>query len=265
MPRKDTGFPTDPAMRERQRTLLVGHFTALLDESQADAKLAFWGGSTSEVENIVDRFLALWPNRPIQDNTGGSGFNDSLSLFLLATLSKAEQVIESGTHRGHSAWLLREALPEAEIDSFDLNHSNLVHRAADVRFHEQDWTEAEIAASPSSLIFFDDHMNHGRRILEAHARGFRHLILDDNMPAHALFATGTPPVPTLDMILDTSLSPDQRFTWKRNGKQYEGVLDGKTVEQVRPLIAASAVLPDLADITLYGPQSRMTAVSLKSG
>jgi len=258
MPRKDTGFPTDPAMIRRQRDLLVAHF-----EAQFAGPLAFWA-PVDGVAAAVDAFLALWPARPIADNRGGSGFNDSISIFVLARLSGAARVIESGTHRGHSAWLFRQALPEAEIDSFDVNHGNLEIRAEGVRFHEADWNSADIRGDGDSLVFFDDHMSHARRLLEARARGFGRVLLDDNVPAHALFATGTPPVPTLDMIFDTTLEPGQRFTWRRNDKPFEAVLDGDLVRRARAAVDRHAVLPDLADTTLYGPQSRLSAVILKT-
>ncbi|MCR9256677.1 MAG: hypothetical protein NXI16_11340 [Alphaproteobacteria bacterium] len=258
MPRKDTGFPTDPAMIRRQRDLLAGHFQTLFA-----GPLAFWGPA-GQAADAVDAFLAVWPNRPIPDNTGGSGFNDSLSIFVLARLSGARRVIESGTHRGHSAWLFRQALPGAMIDSFDVNHGNLQYRAEGVRFHERDWNAADLTGDADSLVFFDDHMSHARRLIEARERGFTRILLDDNVPAHALFATGTPPFPTLEMIVDDGLKDGQRFTWQRNGKPFEATLDGDLVRRAREILDRYAVLPDLADVTLYGPQSRLTAVTLKS-
>lgn len=76
--------------------------------------------AASRARQAVADFFALYPRRPVLDNSGGSGFNDSLWLFALARALRPELIVESGTHRGHSAWLFRQACPEAEIHSFDI-------------------------------------------------------------------------------------------------------------------------------------------------
>ena len=72
-------------------------------------------------------------------------------------------------------------------------------------YHEYDWMNATITAHGNTLCYFDDHINHAQRVIEAHARGFRTLLFDDDFPAYHLHATGHPPLPTIAMIYDETL------------------------------------------------------------
>ena len=212
----------------------------------------------------LDDFDAIYDRRPVADNRGGSGYNDSLWLWLMARLISPALLIESGTHQGHSAWLFRQACPEAEIHSFDISWDRLVHREPTVSYHKEDWSGAAPAAVPgqTSLVFLDDHISHARRILEAQARGHRLLLLDDDFPAHHLHATGGPPLPTLSMILDESLEDGQEIVWTRNGKRYGFTFRRSMTESARDQIEGHLTLPDLAPATRQPPGSGMALVKL---
>ncbi len=71
----------------------------------------------------------------------------------------------------------------------------------------------------SALAFFDCHVNQARRVREAYERGFRWLIFDDNAPADRLYGYGLPGLPTIDMVLDTTLIDGDvlGWTWRRAG------------------------------------------------
>ena len=255
----------DPAMistAEQHRLIetiskVVGDSLAkVLPCSSREAKN--WGAEA------VAAFFALYPRRPLSDNRGGSGFNDSLWLFAMARAIAPRLIIESGTHKGHSAWLFRKACPDAMVHSFDIAPERLSYREPGVTYHSHDWSETDLGkVDPArSLIFFDDHISHAARIREAHARGFRLLLLDDNFPAHNLYATGGPPVPTLAMITDPDLAFDSDITWFRKGKTYSYRYSADDVGDARQLIADWMVLPDLAPLTRFPPGSALTFVRL---
>jgi len=112
------------------------------------------------------------------------------------------------------------------------------------------------------LIFFDDHISHVQRLREAHDRGFRCALFDDNFPAHQLYATGGPPVPTLAMLFDSDLQPGTEVCWTRNGKAYSYVYDGADMATARGLVRHMAPLPDLAALSRHSLGSGLTLVQL---
>jgi hypothetical protein len=222
-------------------------------------------GAADRAAVAVDEFLALYPDRPVTDNKGGSGFNDSLWIFVVARCLQPRLIVESGVFKGHTTWLLRQARPEAEIHCFDIDLTGrLVYRDRDAVLHECDWIEAPFPKvdGQSSLAFFDDHINQAKRIREAHERGFRHLLFDDNFPVYSLYATGGPPLPTLDMILDHELRPGTEVCWTRKGKDYTYTYREEDVGPARELIERCHVLPDLSPLTRYSAGSGLTVVKL---
>jgi hypothetical protein len=262
---REIGFREPPRMVSAEAVeRLAARLCALVEGYAAahpDAAIASHGGRAGEA---VREFLAIYPDRPVPDNKGGNHFNGSLWIFVITRLLSPRLIIESGVFRGHTTWLLRQASPAAEIHSFDVDFGNLVHRDADAVLHECDWSEIELPAADGaeSLAFFDDHISHARRIGEAYDRGFRRLLFDDNFSADTLYAVGTPPVPTVDMLLDDGLEAGTELAWLRNGKRYTYRYDDADADRARRLIAYSAVLPDAAPITRYPPGSRLTEVRL---
>ena len=249
-----------PALVARREALLC----ALVEGYAAAHPDAEVASSITRAGAAVREFLAIYPDRPVPDNKGGNHFNGSLWIFVITRLLAPRLIVESGVFRGHTTWLLRQAAPAAEIHSFDVDLSNLVYRDADAVLHERDWSEVELAPADGarSLAFFDDHISHARRIVEAHDRGFRRLLFDDNFSADTLYAVGTPPVPTVDMLLDRELAPGTELSWLRDGKRHTYRYDDADAGRARRLIAHSAVLPDPAPITRYPPASRLTEVRL---
>jgi hypothetical protein len=259
--REDRADLVSPALRAKLGMRLAQALTpalaAILDRVPGDL--------AEPVAVAVADFQALYPMRPIQANKGGMQFNDSLCLYLVARLLGPAFVLESGSFQGHSAWLLRQALPRARIVSCDIDHGQLRYRAAGVEFHEADWTAlAAPTVDPArALAWFDDHIDHCRRLAEAQARGFRHVLLDDNFPAENLYATGGPPIPTLAMALDPDLADGQELVWRRRGKTYRYRFEKSHTLQAADRIEKLVALPDLTAITRYNPPSGMTYVRLK--
>src|SRR5690606_2319642 len=109
-------------------------------------------------------------------------------IYTAARLLMPALIVECGVYKGQTTWFLRRAAPRAEIVAFDLDLEQRAWRDDAVRYHAADWTEVPVhAVQPArSLAFFDDHVSHARRIREAYARGFRTLLLGDDLAAEAL-------------------------------------------------------------------------------
>ncbi len=220
--------------------------------------------ASQRAAEAVEIFFDLYDRRPVRDNAGGSRFNDSLWIFVVARVFQPRLIVESGVLRGHSMWLLRQACPDAEIHGFDVDLNPLVYRDPAAVLHEADWSDVPfpLVDGRHALAFFDDHVDHARRIREAHGRGFRTLLLDDNFPVFNLYATGVPPVPSLAMVMDPALPLDEEIRWLRNGKVRSARIDGAAVRQARSLVERHYLLPDLAPVTRYNPGSGLTVVKL---
>ncbi|MGO1117571.1 hypothetical protein ACTL6U_02635 [Rhodovibrionaceae bacterium A322] len=221
----------------------------------------------SDLTKIIADFFPIYKNRPIQNNKGGGLINDSLCLYVSARLIAPEFILESGSYQGHSAWLLRQACPTARIMSCDIDHSQLLYRTDGVIYHEGDWTTLSLPDfdPATALVWFDCHIDHGRRLLEASERGFRQALFDDNFPVTNLYATGGIPVPTIDMILDDQLEDGCEVVWSRRGKSYRYRHDLSHAQAARAVILDSVKLPDLTQLTRYSPPSGMTYLRLRQG
>ena len=254
------------AVSEAQRLALVRALAAALEPFLAGpaAKLLA-PGDGPRLERLIAEFIALFAGRPVRDNAGGAGFNSSLCLFLTARLLQPQAIVDSGTFQGHSAWLFRRACPGAVIHSFDIEHDNLIRREADIRYHLGDWSTVALPdVQPArALACFDDHVSHARRLREAQARGFRLLILDDNLPAHALHATGDPPAPTLAMLFDERLQAGDEIAWVRRGRAHRLRLAAEDLA-ARDLVERWAPFPDLGPVSRYSPNAGLALVRLKA-
>ncbi len=226
---------------------------------------AFLGVDVDGIDALVDDFFATYPERPVQDNEGGTKFADSFWLYVLTRLIKPDFIVESGVHRGHSTWLMHTARAIATMHCFDVSFRSVVWRDAKAAYYENDWMETLLSAPPvgTAMCYFDDHISHAKRIVEAHKRGFRTLLFDDDFPAHHLHATGHPPLPTLAMIADGALLDGETITWTRHGKEKSWTVDLAEHEAARTLIAHYAKTPDLGPLLRMRPQSGIAVVRLK--
>ena len=225
---------------------------------------AGWDITAERIDGLVRTYDDLVRNSPLTENKGGSTWNDAIWLYCVAALMQPEQIVESGTWKGFSAWLLRQACPGAAIDTFDIEHTYLRHREPDVNYHCCDWQIKRVqAAGPRSLCFFDDHVSHAQRIVEAYERGFRTLIVDDNYSVVSLYMTGVPPIPSVEMLVNDDLEAGQELQWLRNGKRKRFQIKATDLEPARSLIQHYLPFPELGEINRRGLHSGMALVTLK--
>ena len=130
-------------------------------------------------------------------NFGGNGMYHSLALWFLVRTLQPSAVIESGVFKGATSWLIQRAStswsspftlvqldPSPAPASPTLTNSSerrliQLRGSSFVDFAQVDWRRLGIAPE-SSLILFDDHQDQMVRLEEAQARGFSHLVFDDN-------------------------------------------------------------------------------------
>lgn len=254
----------DGSVGTRQRARLAAGICGEIAGWLADNPW-FPAGGTRGAGPLVRAFLRTYDDRPIIDNAGGSRFNSSAWLYVLTRLLAPRLVVESGTHRGHSAWLFSRAARSARVVTFDISHEALADRTPGIDYRLGDWSTSDVRVRDPGhdFVFFDDHVDQERRVREAWERGFRWLIFDDNLPAQALFATGRPPAATISMIYDPTLRDGETLTWTRHGRPRTFRFDRESADAARRLIAEWSILPDLRRVTGFRPQLGLTVVRLR--
>ncbi|CAJ1955270.1 unnamed protein product [Sphenostylis stenocarpa] len=165
----------------------------------------------------LEEFVPIYETRPIKNNMYGMGFDHSFGLWFIAHWLKPDLMIESGAFKGHSTWVLRQAMPDTPIISLSPRHpekylkkgpayvdGNCTYYAGKdfVDFGSVDWPNVMkkhgILDLSRVLIFFDDHQNELKRIEQALKAGFQHLVFEDN------YDTGTGDHYSLRQICDQS-------------------------------------------------------------
>ena len=215
----------------------------------------------------AEGFYNSYVSSPFRDADGGSRFNNLLWLFLISKIMRPSLVVDSGTFKGASAWALKMGAGDAQVHSFDPNMSNRILRDERIQFHESDWTAFDYGeVDPElSLCYFDDHLDQVRRLVEAHDRGFKYLIFDDdlnvsNMPrmvrsGHSL--------PKLQFIYDDSLVHGQEINWLSVGSPRSFKIDRRCLDDARRRIQAMQKIPNIWMHSCVPHQNPYTLVVLR--
>ncbi|XAR50663.1 hypothetical protein NMG60_11005048 [Bertholletia excelsa] len=155
--------------------------------------------TSKDLLSALEEFVPIYETRPIKNNMYGMGFDHSFGLWFIARWLKPDLMIESGAFKGHSTWVLRQAMPDKPIVSLSPRHpekylkkgpayvdENCTYFAGKdfVDFGSLDWGRVMkkhgIKDMSRVLIFFDDHQNELKRLKQALKAGFRHLVFEDN-------------------------------------------------------------------------------------
>lgn len=249
-------------LSQRMRQESQSHITKAIEACPPFFTGLNWAG---HIAPLVAEFSELYESRPIRDRDGSCGYNTGVILFIAARLAAPSLILESGTYKGASSWIFRNACPKAEIHCFDLDFSKLVYRDSSIYYHEQDWAKEKLpfAVPADAFAFFDDHVNHAQRVLEAQERGFTRFIADDNVSKHTLHRDGLPPVPTIDMIYDDDLQDGDELEWLSEGRHLRYIHDHGLVTRARNAIIRVVKAPDLLEQTGYRPTTLTTFVELR--
>ncbi|KAF0916658.1 hypothetical protein E2562_010509 [Oryza meyeriana var. granulata] len=206
---------------------LDARFLALLDAAAASdfgalgvpwcrsktGKIVEW--TSKDLLHGLEEFVPIYETRPIKNNMYGMGFDHSFGLWFMARWLKPDLMIESGAFKGHSTWVLRQAMPNTRIISLSPRHpekylkkgpayvdGNCTYLAGKdfIDFGSVDWGKLlrkhGISDPSRVLVFFDDHQSELKRLKQSSKVGFRHLIFEDN------YDTGTGDHYSLRQICD---------------------------------------------------------------
>jgi predicted O-methyltransferase YrrM len=205
--------------------------------------------SAEELPEIYAAYL----DSPFRNQGGGSNFNNLAFLFLIARAMQPAAIIDSGTYRGASAWAFALAVPHTTVYSFDIDLSSLARRVPNARYQQRDWTEFDWSEADMArtLIYFDDHLDQARRLLEAAERGIGLAIFDDDFPvtSFAAMARGGQALPKIEFVLDDELRKYREISWVDRKGRHTFPIDCAYLDKARARIAATERLPNTSLIT----------------
>jgi hypothetical protein len=226
---------------------------------------AFFGGASDSdiVMQQIEQFFDLYGRFSLRQGYGSSGVAALLTLYVSGRAADPALVLESGVFQGFGSWALRAACPRAQMHCYDLTFQHLLYRDETIYYHEKDWTSGDPAFAPSrdSLAYFDDHVNQAQRISEAHERGIRWLIFDDNVSWFTLHRDGLPPIPTVDMVCDESLHDNAELEWMSAARPMRYRRNKAFDLEIRSKIARYERVDNLHNETGY-PSTPMALVEL---
>jgi hypothetical protein len=258
-------FSHDPAFShmvdQKYQDQLLNELAQIADEFRQKGYLPSLSAASSI--SIVEDFFRIYSHREKTDNTHGSGFHNAFWLYIIARIQDPELIVESGVWRGHTSWLFSQACPEADLYGFDIDLTKLQYHDLPVQMFQQDWGTFQFPPfdPERAMIFFDCHVNHARRILEAKSKGFRHLLFDDNPPVHKIFSF-VPGIPTAAMLVAGEGIDATEISWIWNEKKYTKPIDPTEARQAKALIQKHVILPDVGGPTLYGGFAFLTYVQI---
>lgn len=135
----------------------------------------------------LEEFAQLYAQRPIKENSGGMKSVGMFWVWFTTKMLQPDLIIESGIWHGQSTWLLEQAAPRANIISIDINLDRLKYKSHNVTYTTTDFSQLNVGdiTDLNTLCFFDDHQDAYARLHQAHHKGFKHILFDDNYPVSA--------------------------------------------------------------------------------
>jgi len=129
-------------------------------------------------------FLQLYQKRPIVENAGGVRAQGAFFLWHFIRKVNPILVIESGVLKGQTTWIIEQAAPHAKVIALDPCLGKLQYRSPKAVYLSDDFAALplDFRFEQPVVCFFDDHQDAFERVLQAHGKGIKYLIFDDNYP-----------------------------------------------------------------------------------
>ena len=130
-------------------------------------------------------FYKIYKKKPIDVNDGGMKMPHMFGLYCFVKKINPKFIIESGTFRGQSSWLL-EQISDAKILTIDIYKYDLLHKSSNITYSNLDFRFHDFSDYPTedTLLVFDDHINASERFIHGRYWKFKHFIFEDNYPSN---------------------------------------------------------------------------------
>lgn len=124
----------------------------------------------------------------ISSNNGGMKTPDQFTFHLILKRINPKIVIECGSWNHISTKVARKTLPDAKIICSDPRKSKIPDNLEIVDYTGDKFIDFENIKleeiRDDILVFFDDHQNQARRLIQCKEKGIKHIIFNDNWPVN---------------------------------------------------------------------------------
>ena len=136
---------------------------------------------------------------------GGVREKDHLNFWCLGKVFSPDVYIESGVFIGSSLHAFLNSGDIKKIILIDPNLKNLRIPLSQIpqadSIDEYDFSQIDLGRlNAKSLVYFDDHINAAKRIIQSYEKGLKYLIIDDATGLEGVCQRLYPAVPTIPMI-----------------------------------------------------------------
>ena len=134
-----------------------------------------------ELISELDNFSKIYETRPIKNNINGMQFPHMFATYFILKKINPSFVIESGVFKGQSTWLIENTLPNSKILSIDIDLTQRTYISKKAKYSNLDFKYHDFSNIPDdTLVFFDDHVSHYERLMQAKFFNIKNIILEDN-------------------------------------------------------------------------------------
>ena len=206
------------------------------------------------VEDLIEdifEYDSLFRNSQFSSLSGGMGYNNGLMVYCFTHAVDCRFIIESGVLRGFTTYLMDAASSDdSKIHCFDINLSNLEWRSKKAKYYECDLNEKDLmVSSDRSLALFDDHVSQYDRLHYCLKNRITHIMFDDDVSVETVHSDGSPPIPTVNMIMNYNSIP-HKFKWVSIGRVGSADISNLDYQTIRDSFHYRS-MPDLFDFTGY--------------
>lgn len=250
-----------------------------------EAYSEFFERKTSlDASTLIDKYYCFKEKAKTMGlfTVGGIREKDHLNLFCLGHALSPDLYVESGVFMGGSLHAFSGSSPRRMI-AID---PSLDHVKEEIRtlpnietVSAKDFSELDFNANKEkSLVYFDDHINTAKRIMQASDKGFKYVLFDSSTGLEGITQRLYPAIPTIPMIMNSeAFEESDRIEWsyanqatsltgliksliRARSLRAELVITKELIAEcveARMLIKRCVALPSLADfIPEYNPNRR---------
>lgn len=158
---------------------------------------------------------------------GGIREKDHLNFWCLSQVFSPAVYVESGVFIGSSLHAFINSSAIKKIFAIDPDLSKLriprdsIPGAALI--DDKDFSQIDyVLSGMKALVYFDDHIDTARRIIQASAKEFRYLLFDDSTGLEGICQRMYPAIPTIPLIMNAELlNPGDELAWTFGGSQID--------------------------------------------
>jgi len=169
------------------------------------------------IKGFIDDFLLYCETRipeAIKGKKGSTSLPGLLPLYLVSRAIAPGMIIESGVFIGSSLHMFADTFSGLPIYAFDIDMTRLEIESQGIVLCEMDWNQFDhLPKHENTIVFFDDHINCAKRILECQKKGIRWAIFDDSPSIGRLEQYRYPAIPSVPIILDEFMPHGSTFEW----------------------------------------------------